>query len=156
MTVKYLSRALFVTNIFYCLCLNEQDFQAELKDLGVPERKWPDFLPSGAEGCVHFLVSAQDQEVNLVCLNAKPDKSKIEIYCILVHEAVHLWQNMKRAVNENRPSDEFEAYAIQSIAERLMNSYRKQTKEMQKLIKDGDPIKGDTNGNDESWSDQTG
>lgn len=40
-----------------------------------------------------------------------------------MHEAVHVFQHFKKSIGERKPSKEFEAYAIQSIADRLMNEY---------------------------------
>ncbi len=46
---------------------------------------------------------------------------------ILVHEAVHIWQKFSQRIGEHEPSGEFEAYAIQSISQRLISAYSEQT-----------------------------
>ena len=39
---------------------------------------------------------------------------------MLLHEAVHIWQIVKRRMGEREPSVEFEAYSIQAIAQDLL------------------------------------
>lgn len=43
-----------------------------------------------------------------------------------MHEAVHIWQEMREKIGERFPSAEFEAYAIQRIAQNLMHSFMEQ------------------------------
>jgi len=43
---------------------------------------------------------------------------------LLIHEAVHVWQNVRDLISEDRPSREFEAYSIQSIAQKLIDAYK--------------------------------
>ena len=46
---------------------------------------------------------------------------------LLVHEAVHVWQAFCEDIGEKSPSDEFEAYSIQSISYELMTAYANKT-----------------------------
>ncbi len=46
-----------------------------------------------------------------------------EAYCILVHEAVHVWQHYADLIGEDKPSYEFEAYQIQEICKNLFAMY---------------------------------
>ena len=41
----------------------------------------------------------------------------------LVHEAVHIWQAIKTAMDEINPSDEFEAYSIEDVFGKLFEQY---------------------------------
>jgi hypothetical protein len=51
-----------------------------------------------------------------------------QVYALLVHEAVHIWQDVKHRIGEDNPSSEFEAYAIQNISQELMLAYKLLTK----------------------------
>lgn len=50
------------------------------------------------------------------------------VYALLAHEAVHVWQEIREAMNEDRPSSEFEAYAIQHVVVELANAYERTRK----------------------------
>jgi hypothetical protein len=47
----------------------------------------------------------------------------VEIAGILVHEAVHIWQEYCDFYGEDKPGREQEAYAIQFIAHELMTEF---------------------------------
>lgn len=44
---------------------------------------------------------------------------------LLVHEAMHVWRDMREAIDEKEPSSEFEAYAMQNISAELFAAYEK-------------------------------
>ncbi|KCY47724.1 hypothetical protein J715_3367 [Acinetobacter baumannii 1571545] len=50
------------------------------------------------------------------------------MYGLLLHEAVHVWQKVKKLMGEKEPSSEFEAYSIQSIAQDLFKMYEESEK----------------------------
>lgn len=47
---------------------------------------------------------------------------------ILIHEAVHIWQRNADHMEEDKPSKEFEAYAIEKIASELIKEYGQRLK----------------------------
>lgn len=59
----------------------------------------------------------------VVQLGDTSERKVIEIYGLLLHEAVHVWQKVKKLMGENEPSSEFEAYSIQAIAQDLFKMY---------------------------------
>ena len=42
---------------------------------------------------------------------------------MIVHEAAHVWQNIREAMDEESPSHEFEAYSLQWIVHDLIEDY---------------------------------
>lgn len=43
----------------------------------------------------------------------------------LVHEAVHIWQIIRKRMNERKPSVEFEAYSVESIFRNVLDMYNR-------------------------------
>ncbi|MDN8286621.1 hypothetical protein [Acinetobacter baumannii] len=59
----------------------------------------------------------------VVQLGDTSERNQIEVYGLLLHEAVHVWQKIKKLMGEREPSSEFEAYSIQAIAQDLFKMY---------------------------------
>lgn len=59
----------------------------------------------------------------IVALDTSRSRNPIEIAGLLVHEAVHVWQEYCDSIGEAFPGKEQEAYAIQAIAQELMDEY---------------------------------
>ena len=124
----WLDRALFVSPYYYRLCLTDAEFQKELKYLKVPRKDWPNFLGSAtANATIHFFESPTDGLSAIICITVGKQHNLEQVYAMLVHEAVHLFQEIKLCTGEAKPSVEFEAYAIQTLSQRLMESYKEQT-----------------------------
>lgn len=122
----WLDRSLVISPYYYRLCLTEKEFHKELKRLGIPKDQWPEWVSEGYGGTAHMFTSKYDDNACIVCIRLDKDYKIHEVNGLIVHEAVHLWQAIKRELNEKEPSPEFEAYSIQAIAQRLMGSYQDQ------------------------------
>lgn len=59
----------------------------------------------------------------IVQLGDTSERKPIEVYGLLLHEAVHVWQKIRKLMGEKEPSSEFEAYSIQAIAQDLFEMY---------------------------------
>lgn len=115
--IKWRGDALIVSPD-YCLVLSEKDYHLALDEIEIPKdgrNLWISNDRSNAT--VHTF-----GENHVVCLRYKSE-DLIAIYSILVHEAVHIWQNFCEKIGETSPSTEFEAYAIQQISINLMGMY---------------------------------
>lgn len=128
----WLDRAL-VFGPFLALFTDEASYKAEMKKLKIKDP--PPWLLDGANACVHRLEHSVNGVMCLVCMRHNPDHSPFERISILVHEAVHVWQNFKTYIGENDPSTEFEAYSIQNIVHTLLEEYERQTKPVRKCKK---------------------
>jgi len=128
--MKWLNRSLLVSPYCYALCTSEKKFKKELKRLGVPKADWPNFLTSThVNATVHYFDETESQgKCCIVCLGSTEGFSKIQVYALLVHEAVHIWQAIRDSIGERYPGVEQEAYAIQRIAQSLMYAYKEQVK----------------------------
>lgn len=104
------------------LCLELAEFLAVAATCGVAQPgSWIDLDASLAE--VHTWEVNGDL-VCVVCLH--PDcvgGDPIQVACVLVHEAVHVFQRLCTSIGEVTPSKEFEAYSIEHISEALMREF---------------------------------
>lgn len=108
------------------LCTTETRFKREMAKLDLKRDEWPEFVPKEAAACVHFL-EYEGKPCMLVCIRDWEKRDPNQIIGILVHEAVHVWQEMRSLMNEKEPSSEFEAYSIQHIAQCLIMAFSQQT-----------------------------
>lgn len=60
----------------------------------------------------------------IVHLGDCSERTLIEVHGLLLHEAVHIWQKIKKLMGEKKPSTEFEAYSIQRIAQDLFAMFQ--------------------------------
>ena len=125
--MKWLDRTLITAPYCYGLCYSEKEFHKELRRMEIVRSEWPQFIGtgpnSGADATTHFFTLKNKNHAAIVCIGNSRGKSREQIHALLTHEAVHLWQRMKEDIEEDRPSHEFEAYAIQAIAQNLMIAY---------------------------------
>ena len=123
-------RSLLSIPFSYCLVITEKAFERELHLLNVPPASWPSYVNSKhANATAHFFQKTDDtDECCIVTLKDWKKHTKTAIAGVLVHEAVHIWQETRDRMGERFPSVEFEAYAIQRIAQNLMHSFKEQTK----------------------------
>ena len=113
---RWLNRELVTSPICYALCVTEKDFTEEMKRLNIPKNSRPSFMKTpNADASVHYFVSAR-HECAIVCVLKTENTSKLQMYAMLCHEAVHIWQHIKASIGEEEPSKEFEAYSIQRIS----------------------------------------
>ena len=127
MKAKWLNRNIITANIYYTLSTSEKITDFELKRLKVTTKF--NHIPEGAGATTQSFTSPLDKkEICIVCLYDYKTYHKYQVYSLLVHEAVHVWQNIKRLMREDNPSSEFEAYSIQRICQELFYEFGRQTK----------------------------
>ena len=117
--MNWCGRGLLKSPIRYGLCLSQIDYDTALIKLGMESEPW---LSKGAEAVSHF-IDCGDKVRVIVCLKMK--RRPIEKpYSILIHEAVHVWQEIREYIGESKAGDEQEAYCIEQIAYNLMMAYK--------------------------------
>lgn len=114
----------------YYLATTEKAFKAVLRKHKIYDSS---YMPTGALACCTIY---EEQGIAVVCLKEDIWATNEEIYSLLVHEAVHLWQAHCRWLGEDKPGDETEAYAIQKIAGELIKEYGKLKLSALKLAKE--------------------
>lgn len=128
MKANWLNRNLMVCPLYYTLCTTDAMFRKELLRLNVSLDRWPRFvLTDHANATCHFF-EWQNKRCAIVCIPPNPKRTGVEVAGLLVHEAVHIWQEARDHIGEKFPSSEFEAYSIQTIAQMLMWEYARQVR----------------------------
>lgn len=103
--------------ITYCLVTSEAEHKQACKRLG--------FKSAGYLSCGSDAQSEMDGNNVLVHVSDLSRCPDVEVYALLAHEAVHVWQFLCEAILEHQPSPEFEAYTIQEITLNLCSEYKK-------------------------------
>ncbi|MDD3965327.1 MAG: hypothetical protein PHD99_04765 [Candidatus Moranbacteria bacterium] len=132
--VTWLNRTLF-QGPHLALVTSQKQFDAALKHLKLKDDS--SYCNPTADATTHSYINADGNLCCVVGLRSKSQKNppKMDVYCLLVHEAVHVWQQVRSQITlETDPSRtggleaEMEAYAVQNIAQTLMEAYENQRK----------------------------
>ena len=124
----WMDRCLFDNPYHLTLCTTEKQYRRELKRMNLPKYEQPGFTTNSAANAACHFFSCDVGRIAIVCIRKDKTKDVHQHNALIVHEAVHVWQEVKDAIGEKNPSPEFEAYAIQSIAQVLMTEFERQTK----------------------------
>ncbi|MEI1685502.1 hypothetical protein V8P93_11885 [Acinetobacter baumannii] len=104
-------------HVQYTLARNQIHMDLLFEDMNKVD---PFLSTEGAAAQVDFY---SDGAYAVVQLGDTSERKLIEIYGLLLHEDVHIWQKVKKLMGEKEPSSEFEAYSIQAIAQDLFKMY---------------------------------
>lgn len=99
--------------VHFGFCPSRKAWKKALKSLGAPKT---DAYPT-SDACTWYFENKGKTSV-LVTLGDQVEKrrfSRVVIAGLLCHEAVHVWQTVRRVMEEQHPSIEFEAYSVQAI-----------------------------------------
>lgn len=120
--MKWLDRRIAAPGPHLRLCLTEEDFVRTMRHCKVKSApRW--ITTPQAQATTHHLYSDEGGLICVVCIRDWNEHSGIEIAGLLVHEAVHVWQEYADQIGEDTPGREQEAYAVQAIAQELMNEF---------------------------------
>lgn len=118
--VNWLDRDL-IRGPYLTLCLSQAEFEAAAADCGLNPSQVGEYL-LGAHARTHVMRNTKGDLVCIVC-SSKSHPDPIAMVGLLVHEAVHVFQEYCLAIGERMPSQEFEAYSIQIISQQLLWEY---------------------------------
>lgn len=108
---------------YFVLCLTEAEWTEAFDHLEAPKDQRPEWVHEGGGRS-----SSCFGPKGLACvvgLNLEPEDHRSPLaFGLLVHEAVHVFQEWMVDIGEEKPSAEFMAYSIQHISTELMCSYR--------------------------------
>lgn len=118
---KWLDRRVAKLGPFLTLCLSEQELAHALRGM---IKEHVSFPISGAL-CTTLRHDKTDELCSIVSVSKHSQEqcNAIEMAGLLVHEAVHVWQQYAEDIGERNPGIEQEAYAIQGISQELMAEY---------------------------------
>jgi len=127
----WLDRRLYV-GPYLALAMSQDEFDKCCKHIQV-DITGIAFCNPDAYATTHEFGNADGQPVFIVGLHpAARKRDGVEVAALLVHEAVHIWQHVRAEIVHTIDSKnlcslgaEFEAYAIQNIAQELMLAYSK-------------------------------
>ena len=108
----------------FSLFLDEDRFRRELRRLRLSD--WRDAQFGSPNGARVLFLEHNGDHLAIVSVDRKMAKSRpyrVEVYGLLVHEAVHIWQHARDRMKEKNPGGEHEAYTVQHIAQALMHRY---------------------------------
>lgn len=125
--VPWLDRSLII-GPYLCLCTTEKDYHAVMDYLKVPAHQRRPWVGKRADATTHLLENQDHGLAAVVCLGDVSRRSPVDVAALLVHEAVHVWQAFCEHIGEKSPSDEFEAYSVQSISYELLSAFAQQSK----------------------------
>ncbi len=126
MTHRWLDRRISAPGPYLTLCLSDGEYRAAMKQMGVdPVDAW--VMTEQADATVHHLTCKKGQAA-VVCLRSVEGRDPIEVAGMLVHEAVHIWQEWCDYYGEHNPGREQEAYAIQAVSQELMAEFARRMK----------------------------
>lgn len=121
MTLSY--KDFFGLKIWVGITLNEKSYLKEMKRIGIKDPG--PYLLDNAMAVTHFLYPQTGNEkgkhIMIVCISNK--LTKFGAYGLLVHEAVHVMQEIKEIMREEKIGREMEAYATQGVSCFLWNEY---------------------------------
>lgn len=130
--MKWLDRRISAPGPYLALCLTEKQYIKAMKHCHI--KNPPHWIRGNADATTHILQNQNGESVCIVCLN-QGQHNQVEIFGLLVHEAVHVWQEYVLRIGETSPASEQMAYGIQGISQELMAEYKRLSKGFKRASK---------------------
>ena len=122
--VRWLDRRIAAPGPYLSLVLDEHAYLAAMAHCRIAR---PDtWVQAPSHARTYVLEHPEHGLVTIVGMRDWEGRDPIEVAGLLVHEAVHCWQEYADRIGERHPGTEQEAYAIQGIAQELMAEFARQ------------------------------
>lgn len=119
---RWLNRRIAHPGPYLTLCLSEKEFEHAIKHLKIKEHfSW--IRTPQADATAHHFSNPDGHSACVVCLRNYEGRDPVEVAGLLIHEAVHVWQEYCEWIGEQNPAREQEAYAIQAISQELLAEF---------------------------------
>ena len=107
--------------VYYGFCPSKAAWDYEMKRLGGVGEAYPE---TDGRTCQYFHEES-GKTCLIVTLADRMDDvdDPIGVAGLIVHEAAHVWQLIRRHIGEEEAGMETDAYALQAISTELMNAY---------------------------------
>lgn len=124
---RWYNMGFLATGVSYCLFTDKKLFKKEYRK-SLQSHKMNDSCPGFilnnlSNATVHTITSGFGDITAFVCIditNISSAVSNEQLSSLLVHEVVHIWQEIKEVADIGTPNKEFEAEAIQRITQDLL------------------------------------
>lgn len=104
----------------YGFCPNESAWHREVKRLRISSDV---SYPTSDGCCTHLERNGEEHGAATIVTIGHIKRPTSVVIGLIVHEAMHVWRQMRETIGEREPSAEFEAYSIQNIAGNLIAAY---------------------------------
>ena len=101
------------------VAVTEKDYHNFLTNtIGAPQHGIDQWMDGSGQACTHYLCNKKGDRYILVCFDLKQLNTKTKLIPVIIHEAVHVWQDYEKTVGM-KDCHEVEAYCIQHIYENI-------------------------------------
>lgn len=118
---KWLDRRVACPGPYLTLVLSQAECDMAMRACGQPTI--PYLATQRSDATTHLFANGRGETTAIVALGDTRDMTGVQIAALLVHEAVHVWQEHCVNIGERQCGVEQEAYGIQGIAQELMAEY---------------------------------
>ena len=114
---------------YYGFCPSEKAWRREMKRLAANDGMDVERVPYPTADARATSLEADGKRLLYIVtvserLNDQIANDPAALCCLMVHEAVHVWQGIREHIGEKSPSIEFEAYSIQAITLNLVDAFK--------------------------------
>lgn len=122
MTFRWLDRRIAAPGPYLALVFSQEEYERAMRHCRIKDPgSW--LKTTHAHATTNFCRNPRGQSVAIVSLSDWQGRDPIEVAGLLVHEAVHVWQEYVNNIGEQYPGHEQEAYGVQAIAQELMAEF---------------------------------